>query len=109
MTTITIFRNQNHAYTGFSCSGHADYAEYGSDIVCAGISILVQSTINAIDQLTSERFTLDADEETGNIDFYLFQPAESKAKLLLDSMILGLEGIQSSYGKKFLKLLFKEV
>ena len=41
MTKITIFRNQDQAFLGFDCLGHAGYAEEGEDIVCAGISALV--------------------------------------------------------------------
>ena len=37
------------------------------------------------------------------------QEAEKQAKLLVDAMILGLQGIQTNYGKKFLTLDFKEV
>ena len=42
MTKIVI-RKTNGRYSGFSCSGHAGYAESGSDIVCAAVSVLVIS------------------------------------------------------------------
>ena len=48
MTKITIFRNQDQAFLGFDCLGHAGYAEEGEDIVCAGISALVINTINSL-------------------------------------------------------------
>ena len=35
-------------------SGHANYAEPGKDIVCAGVSILVQTLIESIEQLTPD-------------------------------------------------------
>ena len=40
MITITMHRDKKHRYTGFTISGHADYDEAGSDIVCAAVSAL---------------------------------------------------------------------
>ena len=74
MITITIFQNQE-SVTGFRCIGHADYAEYGSDIICAGVSALVVNAINSIENLTSSAYHLDTDEESGLIDFRLEQKA----------------------------------
>ena len=109
MTDITIFRNKNQEILGFECVGHAGFARFGQDIVCAGISILVQNTINSIQAYTEEGFTCEADEKSGDIRFHFEDVPEHDAALLIDSMILGLQGIQSSYGKKFLRLQFKEV
>ena len=109
MTVITIFRNKNQEILGFECVGHAGFAKFGQDIVCAGISILVQNTINSIQVYTEEGFSCEADEKSGDIRFHFSDIPEHDAALLINSMILGLQGIQSSYGKKFLRLQFKEV
>ena len=109
MTNITIFQDKNQNVLGFECVGHAGFARIGRDVVCAGISILVQNTINSIEQFTDEGFSCEADEKSGDIRFHFSDVPEHDAALLIDSMILGLQGIQSSYGKKFLRLQFKEV
>ena len=109
MTKITIFQNRKKEFLGFNCTGHAEYDDFGKDVVCAGISILVQSTMNSIETYTEEGFSGEADERTGEIRFRFTSPAGHDADLLMKSMILGLQGIQSSYGKKYLKLHFKEV
>ena len=109
MTHITIYTNQQKAFTGFSCKGHSGYADAGSDIVCAGISTLVINTINALDALTSTVVLADADEADGMIDVNFPKGCNADGKLLVDAMILGLQGIQKNYGKKFLTLDFKEV
>ena len=109
MTNITIFRDKNQNVLGFECIGHAGFAGFGQDVVCAGISILVQNTINSIQTYTEEGFSCEADEKSGDIRFHFSDVPEHDAALLINSMILGLQGIQSSYGKKFLKLQFKEV
>ena len=109
MTNITIFRDKNQNVLGFECIGHAGFAGCGQDVVCAGISILVQNTINSIQTYTEEGFSCEADEKSGDISFHFSDVPEHDAALLINSMILGLQGIQSSYGKKFLRLQFKEV
>ena len=109
MTNITIFRDKNQNVLGFECIGHAGFAGFGQDVVCAGISILVQNTINSIQTYTEEGFSCEADENSGDIRFHFSDVPEHDAALLINSMILGLQGIQSSYGKKFLRLQFKEV
>ena len=109
MTHITIYRNQASAFTGFCCDGHAGYADAGEDIVCAGISTLVINTINSIEALTVTKILADADEGDGSIYVNFPSGCDKQAKLLVDAMILGLQGIQNNYGKKFLTLDFKEV
>ena len=109
MTKITIYRNENREVERFSCTGHAGYAEYGNDIVCASISVLVINTINSIETFTSSAYICEAEEETGDIDFRFTDDISPDASLLIESMILGLKEIQNDYGKKFLTLDFKEV
>ena len=108
MITITIFQNQE-SVTGFRCIGHADYAEYGNDIICAGVSALVVNAINSIEALTSSVYHLETEEESGLIDFRLEQKADHDTSVLLLSMVLGLQGIQSNYGNEYLIIDFKEV
>ena len=108
MITITIFQNHDQV-TGFRCIGHAGYAEYGSDVVCAGVSILVINTINSTEAFSSSSFQLETEEDSGLIDFEFDQSADHNAALLINSMILGLQGIQSDYGNDYIILDFKEV
>ena len=42
------FVKSSGRFTGFTVTGHAGYADSGSDIVCAGVSSAVQLTANAI-------------------------------------------------------------
>ena len=109
MTHITIYRNQENAFTGFLCEGHAGYADAGEDIVCAGISTLVINTINSIEALTTTQILADADAESGTIHVNLPSGCDEHAKLLVDAMILGLQGIQNNYGNDYIVLEFREV
>ncbi len=108
MTKITIFKNKNDQYLGFTCLGHAGYADEGEDIVCAGISALVINTVNSLEAFTTEQFETEA-EVPGEIAVRLEHPAGHDADLLLRSLVLGLQGIQTTYGDEYIVLDFREV
>ena len=109
MISVTIFENQEEQITRFHCIGHADYAEPGSDIICAGVSVLVYNAINSIELFSDSLFELEMEEKSGLIDFAFLNDSDENAQLLLRSMILGLQGIQEDYGDKYIVLEFKEV
>ena len=109
MTTITIYKSDQGSYNGFTGKGHAGVDDSGNDIVCAAISMLVTNTINSIEELLHEEVQVKDDEITGYIDCRFPNEISEHAKLLIDSMILGLESIVSQCGKKYLRLKFEEV
>ena len=47
MIKVRIKKN-NDVIESIHCIGHANYADYGKDIVCASFSTMVITTINAI-------------------------------------------------------------
>ena len=72
---------------GVKMSGHANYAVEGKDIVCAGVSTLVQTLIASIENLTKDKIEYDispgrADIKYGNLS--------EKAKTLIDSFFIGI-------------------
>lgn len=109
MTDITIIKSKNGEYKRVICAGHAGYGTAGSDIVCSAVSILVINTINSLEKLTNTRMEVESDEDRGLIDCRFMDIPGRDAALLLDSMVLGLKGVVSQYGRKYLKLKFKEV
>ena len=109
MVYVTVLKDQNEQYIGFECIGHAGYAEAGEDIVCAGVSVLVINTVNSLSRFTKEKFKTELDEETGRIGIRFCHPAGHDARLLVDSMVLGLQGVQENYGAGYITLDFKEV
>ncbi len=110
MTDITFYKTTAGEYQRFVCDGHAGYADYGEDIVCASISVLVINTINSLEQITGEKMNVEADEESGIIRCHLMnQPLKETSKALMDSLVLGLTQIEKQYGKNYCKLTFEEV
>ena len=100
MIRIEIRKNADGSYKGFSVKGHAGFAESGSDIVCSAVSMLVINTINSIESFTADKFRVEDDEEKGIIDFeFISDQISPDSALLLDSMVLGLNGVRKEYGK----------
>ncbi len=42
-----------------SILGHADYDEYGKDIVCSSVSSIVTTTVNGISEINSNYLTIE--------------------------------------------------
>ena len=110
MTQITFHKTRAGEYRGFTCKGHAGYAAYGEDIVCAAISVLVINTINSLEEITAEAMDVTTDEKSGTIRcFFVNSPLKETSEVLMDSLVLGLTRIEEQYGKKHCRLHFKEV
>ena len=110
MTQITFQKTTAGEYKGFTCDGHAGYAGYGEDIVCASISVLVINTINSLEQITGEKMQVNTDEDAGTIRCrFVNQPLKETSRALIDSLVLGLTQIEKQYGNNYCKLIFEEV
>jgi uncharacterized protein len=109
MIRITINRTETGFIRSFTMSGHADFAEHGQDIVCAGASAVSFGAVNAIEALTG----VAAEVKQGNGGFLqctfpenISDEVQEKVQLLLEGMIVSLQGIEQEYGKH-IKLTFK--
>ena len=109
MIHIEIQRDSRGIYRSFRCTGHADYAEAGSDIICAGVSALVIHTGNCIQDLNHENPVVHADETNGGYLEMIFRGEPSgQSGYLIDCMIHGLDWIIRQYGTTYLDYVIKE-
>lgn len=107
MVKITVYKS-SEVYRGFAAKGHAGYGVEGQDIICAAVSVLTVNAINSIEQFTEDKFAVRQDDN-GLVELILEGAVSKETKLLLDSMILGLQDIQNNYGNEYIKIIFKEV
>ncbi len=108
MTDIEIVKH-NGQYRGFECHGHSGYAAEGEDIVCSAVSVLTINTINSIDHFLDDEISLTTNEKEGDMQCYFCGEPSEGAKLLMDSLVLGLESIVSQYGEQYVRLEIREV
>lgn len=109
MTAITMLcDSSSNLIRGFEISGHALSAEYGSDIVCASVSVLAINTQNAIERFCDDKFEQSIDEKNGFMRFVIKGLPGHDASLLLAAAYLGFEEIAKEYNH-YVSIEMKEV
>lgn len=100
MIRITVQRKLNQAIDSFSVEGHANYTHRGGgDIVCAGVSSVSMGMVNAIEVLTGVQLTCNIKDGflSGHVPHIEQPDVEAKVQLLLESMIVSLQTIETAY------------
>ncbi|MCD7032932.1 ribosomal-processing cysteine protease Prp [Metabacillus sp. GX 13764] len=112
MIQAVINRSKDGSIQSFSLSGHAQSADYGKDLVCAGASAVVFGSINAVMALAKLEPILDLGSDGGYLRFELPEELEpdafSKAQLLLEGMLVSLQTIERDYSK-YMKVRLKNI
>lgn len=112
MISVTIFVDSEHNYQGVELLGHAGFADNyqeGQELVCAAVSALVLNMANSVEQFTDDLFEAEEEEETGAFSFHFTSGISSESRLLMNSLIFGLQNIEEDYGEPYIKIRFKEV
>jgi uncharacterized protein YsxB (DUF464 family) len=107
-TLVVIIYNAGKNIVGFDISGHANYDEHGKDIVCAGVSVLAQTIITSIDELTNVndfKYKIDVGHTFIKVNH---NKIDKDVELLFKAFELGIKGIQNSY-KNYINIINQEV
>jgi len=100
MTTIDI-KKQGERIVALNASGHSGYAESGQDIVCAGISSIIQTAILGIKNLYKIDILKSINEESGELAMELPNELDEKKdkeiQVILGTMLVGLNDLAQSY------------
>ena len=80
-------------------SGHANYASEGYDIVCASVSSIVYTTVNAILRLNKDSLNFIDDKKTIQIEI---KSEDNVTLSLIDNMMLLLKDLNNDYPKNIL-------
>lgn len=103
MIYVTLKRKNNNV-VGFSIKGHADFAEEGSDIVCAAVSILAYSTVNTLDlYIDNLKFFDDEDLMT-----LVIENSTDQTDIIFKFFETGIQSLLENY-KKYVNLDYEEV
>lgn len=95
MTKISI-KKHNNVINTIIIDGHTGYDDYGKDIVCASISSIIITTVNAIMRINAE--AINYQEKDGFVELTLVQHTET-IDLLISNMIDLLYQLQKQYKK----------
>lgn len=77
--------------------GHAQYAPFGEDIVCAGVSALYQVLVMSLYRLTNSKVRHYMMDNKYYIDFH--EELGERAQVLIDSFLLGITELEKEYPK----------
>lgn len=101
MVKVIVFRKENRI-EGFEIKGHAILNRDSTfDLVCAGVSSIALTTLEGLGEYLQLKHLLKYELEDGYI--YCMLPTEIdevtdiKAQAILETMILGLQGISNEY------------
>ena len=100
MISAVLFQEEG-GFGGCRISGHSGYAEQGSDIICAAVSILSCTCVNALESVCG-LVPQVTDNREGMISFRLpKRTAEEngKAQILMGALKQGLSDLAQEYPK----------
>lgn len=72
---------------GINIIGHAGYAEYGKDIVCAGVTAVFQTLVKSLHDLTGDDIRVNIAQGASNV---IFGNLSERGRLLVDSFFIGI-------------------
>lgn len=98
MIKVTLFKNDSGFY-GFKSKGHADYDDYGKDIVCAAVSVLTNTVCNSIVyNCNLKEGDYIYKEDDGYLEFYS-KVQNHDVDLILKTLLEGVKRLEESYGQ----------
>lgn len=99
--TIVEIKRVDGRIVYVSASGHSEFAQNGEDIVCAGISSIIQTAILGVQNILKVDIMRERDEENGVIEIVVPEGLEEKKdkdiQIILETMLCGLKDLESSY------------
>ena len=100
MTDIKVIR-KNNSIVEVTASGHTGYGESGEDIVCAGVSTLIQSALLGLLQVAQINVKYTVNEQKGSLRFTLpenlTEQERHDASVILNTMLCGLNDFYTEY------------
>lgn len=97
-------KKKHEKIVSVTLTGHANFSEYGQDIVCSAVSALAITTVNSIEKLAKLPLLTEVEEVKGGYLYIevmknLTKEQDFITQILLQSLIFGLEDIQAEYPK----------
>ena len=87
---------ENNQIKKITLEGHANYDEYGKDIVCAAVSATYLCTVNAILSLNKDSIQVNNNQAKQEI---IVITNDNTTQILLNNMIKCLESLEKQYPK----------
>ncbi|SHJ00934.1 ribosomal-processing cysteine protease Prp [Lutispora thermophila] len=111
MITVNIFMSEDDKVIGLEVTGHADYSEFGSDIVCSAVSALTQTALLGLINVAKLdiKYCIDKGLLRFSIPHIEDRDVSLKASAIVDTMVMGLENISKNYSPYIRIVVKREV
>ncbi len=86
---------KNNVIESIKCNGHAGYASYGKDIVCASFSTMIITTINAILEIDEKAISYT---DTNNLEIINIKK-DNITNSLLNNLVNMIYELKENYDK----------
>lgn len=109
MISVTLHKT-NDLYDGFVVSGHSEYSEIGTDIVCAAVSILSYTALNSMSLvagISESDIKYDVEEDTGFLKIKT-QKNNEKTDVIYRNFLVGIKLLLEDYNN-YITLNYEEV
>lgn len=99
MVEVTLHYDRNNRVSSFTVEGHAGYAAYGKDIVCAAVSVLAQTAIIGLEYFLEPKPEVVI--KNGFLSCRLPEEMSDReriqAEAIVGTLALGLESTRNQY------------
>lgn len=106
MIKVNIFKKSNQI-TKVTIQGHADFQEYGKDLICAGVSAVATGICNTIAKkgyLDKKMCSIQL--KNGNIVIEVLESDET-IQVILETLDISLQSFEEDY-HQFIKITYRE-
>ena len=101
-----IFTVESKLVTGFEISGHSDFSEQGSDIICSAVSSAAYMAANTLTEV--QELDCDITVNDGFMELKLSKAEAEAAQVVLNGLLLHLDALSKEYAD-FIDLKISEV
>lgn len=105
MIRVTLYHS-GEIWTGYRAEGHSGYAEAGSDIICAAVSVLGATCVNSLESVCGVTPIIKENKD-GLLEFRLPETGEPGTQILMKALKQGLSDIEEQY-PDYIKISIQE-
>ena len=100
MIQVAFFKREGD-WVGFEASGHAGYAAYGRDIVCAAVSAILETALGGLEEVAGAGLRSRRNDQEGYlmamVSRTLDESARHDASVLIGAAMKGVQAISQQY------------
>lgn len=99
MLTVTFFEDSRHRLSSFVAHGHAEFADHGEDIVCAGVSAILQAARLGLEAVAKAELMVTQEPGTMRVRWPESARDDAGVRAIVETAALSSQQIASQFPK----------